>query len=182
MGHLLAHMLGIDNEAGRFYAFWSGFGSDIGELALIGAVLGMFRKHNCHSPGCWRIGRHLVNGSPWCNKHHEAQRQGTRQPAGFPSRGETEMNLTSIFSVLHTLAERVNFTDMERSIMHDAIDALDPAKPVPAPEPVAAVPPQIVPSNVPGDAPSTPAVSPTPVAGDMYASAETLPANVNPPA
>ena len=70
----LLHVLGVDNLSGRWYGFWSGFGADIGEAALIGAVLGMVRKHNCHIRRCWRIGRHTVNGSPYCNKHHQAAR------------------------------------------------------------------------------------------------------------
>lgn len=73
MGWLL-HFLGVDNEAGHAYAFWSGFGSDLGEVALLGAVLGMFKRHNCHRDGCWRIGRHVVDGTPWCDRHHEAAR------------------------------------------------------------------------------------------------------------
>lgn len=71
----LLHVLGVDNVSGPAYAWWSGAGADMGELALLGAVLGMFRKHNCHSKGCWRVGRHVVNGTPWCNRHHQAARR-----------------------------------------------------------------------------------------------------------
>lgn len=40
--HWLLHVLGVDNVAGPWYGFWSGFGSDLGEAALIvGAVLGV---------------------------------------------------------------------------------------------------------------------------------------------
>ncbi len=43
-----------------YYGFWSGFGSDLGEATLVaavvaGAVTG-YRKINCHSKGCPRIG------------------------------------------------------------------------------------------------------------------------------
>lgn len=75
--HWLMHVLGVDDVSGRWYGFWSGAGSDIGELALIGAVLGMFRKHNCHQRRCWRVGRHIVNGTPYCNRHHEQARKGS---------------------------------------------------------------------------------------------------------
>ena len=34
----LAHNLGLYNETGPWYAFWSGFGSDIGEYAVFGAT------------------------------------------------------------------------------------------------------------------------------------------------
>lgn len=74
MGWLL-HVLGVDNVSGRWYGFWSGFGSDLGEAALLGAVYGAFRKHNCHESRCWRIGRHTVDGTPWCNRHHQTARE-----------------------------------------------------------------------------------------------------------
>lgn len=60
----------------EFYNFWSGFGSDLGEATLISAVgLGVYtgiRKVNCHTKGCWRIGHHPLNGTPYilCRHHH----------------------------------------------------------------------------------------------------------------
>jgi hypothetical protein len=74
----LLHILGIDNLSGRWYGFWSGAGGDIGQITLIAAVLGAFRKHNCHQRRCWRIGRHLVDGTPWCDRHHQDARGGER--------------------------------------------------------------------------------------------------------
>jgi hypothetical protein len=59
-----------------YYNFWSGFGSDIGEATLISAVgIGVYtgaRKVNCHTKGCWRIGHHALDGTPYilCRKHH----------------------------------------------------------------------------------------------------------------
>lgn len=54
------------------YNFWSGFGSDIAELAIIG---GVWKLVNCHEPGCWRVGTKITmedNGHHYrrCNKHH----------------------------------------------------------------------------------------------------------------
>jgi hypothetical protein len=71
----LIHILGIDNEAGRFYAFWSGFGSDIGEVAILGGMFEFYRRHTCHVDHprfCWRWGAHHVPGTPYrtCRKHH----------------------------------------------------------------------------------------------------------------
>lgn len=54
--HWVAHFFGIDNLSGPFYGFWSGVGSDLGELALLGGLWHMF---NCHDEGCWRVGRHV---------------------------------------------------------------------------------------------------------------------------
>jgi hypothetical protein len=59
-----------------YYNFWSGFGSDLGEATLISAVgIGVYtavRKVNCHSKGCWRIGHHPLEGTPYilCRHHH----------------------------------------------------------------------------------------------------------------
>lgn len=65
---------GTVNEGGPYYGFWSGFGSDIGEVAIIGGLLSVFRKHNCHVKGCLRIGKHPVEGTGFivCAKHHPA--------------------------------------------------------------------------------------------------------------
>lgn len=72
----LIHFLGFDFGA-RYghvvpYDVWSGFGSDLGEATILAAVAGAYHKHKCH--GCWRVGRHVVDGSPWCNRHHQAAR------------------------------------------------------------------------------------------------------------
>jgi hypothetical protein len=70
--HWLAVHTGTVNEPGPYYGFWSGFGSDLGEVAIVGALAGMLRRHNCHVKRCWRIGRHQVEGTPWlvCARHH----------------------------------------------------------------------------------------------------------------
>lgn len=60
----------------EYYNFWSGFGSDLGEATLISAVcVGVYtgvRKVNCHTKGCWRIGHHQLDGTPYilCKHHH----------------------------------------------------------------------------------------------------------------
>ena len=59
-----------------YYNFWSGFGSDLGEATLIGAVsVGVYtvvRKANCHAKKCWRIGHYPLEGTPYhlCTRHH----------------------------------------------------------------------------------------------------------------
>jgi hypothetical protein len=57
---------------GRGYQFWSGIGGGFMDLALCGWLYAFLRKHNCHTKGCWRIGRHVVEGTPFvvCRKHH----------------------------------------------------------------------------------------------------------------
>jgi len=74
--HWAAVHTGTLNESGPYYGFWSGFGSDLGEATLIGAVgIGVYtgvRKANCHARGCWRIGHHPLEGTPYhlCRHHH----------------------------------------------------------------------------------------------------------------
>ncbi len=57
------------------YQWWSGAGSDLGELTLIFSVLGsmylLYRHHNCHIDGCKAVGRNdPVVHAPACHKHH----------------------------------------------------------------------------------------------------------------
>ncbi len=74
--HWAAIHTGTLNESGPYYGFWSGFGSDLGEATLIVAVgVGVYtgvRKANCHTKGCWRIGHHPLEGTPYhlCRHHH----------------------------------------------------------------------------------------------------------------
>lgn len=72
--HWLAVHTGSSNTSGapRNYNFWSGFGSDIGEVTIIGGMVAIYRKHTCHEPRCWRLGHHPVEGTPFqaCRKHH----------------------------------------------------------------------------------------------------------------
>jgi len=74
--HWLTVHTGSSNTPGSppNYNFFSGVGSDISELTLVGALIGGWRKTNCHQPGCWRIGRHHVDGTPWCDHHHQDAR------------------------------------------------------------------------------------------------------------
>ena len=60
---------GTSNSASRAYDFWSGFGSDIGEVALLGALVAGVRHLNCHNKGCWRLAIHTTaNGHKFCKK------------------------------------------------------------------------------------------------------------------
>jgi hypothetical protein len=69
----LLHLLGVDDVSGRWYAFWSGAGSDLSYLSVF---VVLFRKHNCHVKNCWRIGHHEVGGFMLCHRH-----RGTPAPA-----------------------------------------------------------------------------------------------------
>ena len=77
---LISHWLGVHtgtvNESGPYYGFWSGFGSDLEEFGIFGAigaaVYQLVKKYNCHEPGCWRIGQHPAAGGQFllCYRHH----------------------------------------------------------------------------------------------------------------
>lgn len=71
----LSHILGLDNGSGPIYLAWSGAGADLGELALVGALVAHYKRHTCHvnSPRfCWRPGVHPVANAPFktCRRHH----------------------------------------------------------------------------------------------------------------
>jgi hypothetical protein len=76
VNHWLAVHTGTVNESGPYYGFWSGFGSDLAEFGIIGAVgTGVYqlvRKYNCHAPGCWHVGTHPAAGGQFllCYRHH----------------------------------------------------------------------------------------------------------------
>ncbi len=69
--HWLLNVTGtfIPPSGSKWYNFWSGFGSDLGEAVIIGSLIGLYRHHKCAS--CWRIGHHPVEGTPYktCHKH-----------------------------------------------------------------------------------------------------------------
>jgi hypothetical protein len=75
-GHWLQVHTGTVNEPGPYYGFWSGFGSDLEEFGILGAISAgiyqLVKKYNCHEPGCWRIGQHPAAGGQFllCYRHH----------------------------------------------------------------------------------------------------------------
>ena len=81
--HWLAVHTGTVNESGPYYGFFSGFGSDLAEFGILGAigtgVYQLVKKYNCHEPGCWRVGTHPAAGGQFllCYRHHPDFR-GTR--------------------------------------------------------------------------------------------------------
>lgn len=67
--HWWAWFLGLTNASGPTYLAWSGV---IGDLPMFGGALILYRRYNCHEPGCHRIGLHHIHGTPLvvCRKHH----------------------------------------------------------------------------------------------------------------
>jgi hypothetical protein len=65
---------------GQGYQFWSGIGSDIGEITLIGLGFAWLHHHNCYERGCWRVQwhPHPVHGHPVCKRHHPDYSKGNK--------------------------------------------------------------------------------------------------------
>ena len=75
--HWFLNMTGTHpSGSGEWYNFWSGFGSDIGEVVIIGGLVTVVRHQNCGIKGCYRLGRHEyeINGvkHKLCRTHHPA--------------------------------------------------------------------------------------------------------------
>ena len=57
--------------SGPWYGFWSGTGSDIGEIAIVGGLVTMVRQQKCEVRRCWRPGRHQTAARHRvCRRHH----------------------------------------------------------------------------------------------------------------
>jgi hypothetical protein len=54
-----------------YYNAFSGWISDLGELAILGGMIQLIRHRNCHVKGCWRFGKQVA-GTPYlaCHGHH----------------------------------------------------------------------------------------------------------------
>lgn len=51
------------------YQLESGFIPALTVLSLLGAIVGTYHLHNCHSAHCFRLGKHKIGGTPWCTRH-----------------------------------------------------------------------------------------------------------------
>jgi hypothetical protein len=73
---------------GGGYQFWSGIGSDLGELSILLTILAFawawWRTHNCHIHKCPRLmwHTHPDHGHPVCRRHHPDWQQVTED--GIP--------------------------------------------------------------------------------------------------
>lgn len=75
--HWLAYMTGSENTSGAppNYNFWSGFGSDLGEVTIVVGLWAVYKKHNCGAKYCWRLSKHDWEDEKGivhhlCRKHH----------------------------------------------------------------------------------------------------------------
>jgi hypothetical protein len=60
------------------YRLRSGFMPALTVLTLLGSVTALYHLHQCTYQGCWRLGKHRINGTPWGRRHQDsAGRQAT---------------------------------------------------------------------------------------------------------
>jgi hypothetical protein len=77
------------------YQLESGFVPSLTVLTLLSLVSGAWQHVNCHHRWCLRPGKHKVNGTPWCDRHHHEAR---------PERTENEILQAIEQSLLRLLA------------------------------------------------------------------------------
>lgn len=66
----LLNVTGSSDVSGRWYGFWSGFAGDI---PLFGVFLVLWRRHNCHVRGCWRLQWRTSGEHALCRRHHPSE-------------------------------------------------------------------------------------------------------------
>ena len=123
--HWLGVHTGATNESGPYYGFWSGFGSDIAEFGILGAIATaiyqLVKKYNCHEPGCWRVGTHPAAGGQFllCYRHHP-DFHGTKPTHDLIVRmhQEHEQRQAAIHDKLHEIHEHMGTraTDNESGV------------------------------------------------------------------
>lgn len=72
---MLMNHFGFNSQVTPQYAFTSGVGPMVlTALGMSTIITGMWHGLNCHESGCLRIGKHKVNGTPYCTVHHQQAR------------------------------------------------------------------------------------------------------------
>lgn len=97
---------GFNNQATPYYGFTSGPAGPVLTAVLGSTILtGIWHSLNCHEATCWRLGKHKVNGTPWCGKHQSTARpQATAEELLF----EQSKLLQRQNALLGELITRVN--------------------------------------------------------------------------
>ena len=70
--HAIGWLFGVypvPNGTPITYQFFSG------SFLAVTIATGWWHKNNCHQKWCPRIGKHQVDGTPWCNAHHHEARR-----------------------------------------------------------------------------------------------------------
>lgn len=78
------------------YQFLSGFVPALTAVSLVSLIAGAWHHVNCHADGCWRIGKHKVEGTPWCSRHEVEARANTRQQVTLDAISEQLAEIISL--------------------------------------------------------------------------------------
>lgn len=68
--HVFLNWCGASNPAGTTYGFWSGFGSDLGEVTIVVGLIAWWKAGECHVDKCHRRGKHPFKHYRLCARHH----------------------------------------------------------------------------------------------------------------
>ena len=125
---------GTTNESGPYYGFFSGFGSDIAEFGILGAIATaiyqLIKKYNCHEPGCWRVGTHPAADGQFllCYRHHP-DFHGSKPTHDLIVRmhRQHEEQQAAIHDKLHEIHERIvpDVAEKENVVTGDARTSSD---------------------------------------------------------
>lgn len=157
------HFFGTSDETGPGYGFFSGVGSDIGEVTIIGGAILFYRHHTCHVDApkfCWRPGRHPVDGTPYraCKRHHPLVEESVTAEVIAGARTahvDAAGGLEAKVDALHVEIRRAHDRQMDAHLItHDAVAG--PARPTGPLGSSASVAAQV--SNDPGSPPQRVAV------------------------
>ncbi len=74
----LFHALTFTWHNSSAYNFVSG---PLADITLFGGLYALYRHHNCHVKGCWRIARRAVDGTTYvvCHRHHPGEKPTAEQ-------------------------------------------------------------------------------------------------------
>jgi hypothetical protein len=104
----------VPQGTGWPYQLESGFVPALTVLSLLTAIIGTYHLHNCHKDGCWRIGKHKINGTPWCSRH-----EGDARPE------------VSVEHLLEALIERLDLLAERLAAPEAQVTVTPPSEPVP---------------------------------------------------
>jgi hypothetical protein len=99
------------------YNFISG---PLADITLLGGAYAILRHHNCHAKGCWRIGRHPVDGTGYASAANTIRTQSRRPSRSMPStRPTSRMSTTRAATAAAATDVRHVAGDVHR-VAHDA--------------------------------------------------------------
>ena len=94
-----------DSNSNRWTTLLGGWPQTLEGIGALAAGYALLRKHNCHVKGCWRIGRHPVDGTHFITCLHHHPRDAP------PTHDEVLQAHEHRMSHIHELEHRMHFHD-----------------------------------------------------------------------